>query len=446
MGTSNELEHLRQQLAAAQESHQQTIRNLKYQVALDILVTNISTGFIEAQPKNLKIEMGRALQLVGEFTDVDYSYTIFFSDEGNRTESLMEWYRAGDTPPSKKKLEQQSVELRSWFMEEITEHSVLMLPQMIAEIAQKSISTDNIKSLIVVPLVQHEHIMGLMGLESFREEKTWEKEKKIMTLLKIVGNVFVQALNRQQAEEEMQQQELIMVQQARHAQMGEMISMIAHQWRQPLSTISTIAGNMLVQQEIGIMKEDESKENLEKIIGHTQYLSNTINDFRNFFSTKKKVDLVFLVDLLQNTLALIGKSLESRNIQLEQHCSLETKIPTYSNELMQVFLNILKNAQDAITERQVKDGTIKIRMYQKDQHQVVEIEDNAGGIPEDVMDNLFLPYFTTKDELNGTGLGLYMSKTIVEKHLKGVLSAQNEQGGAKFIIQLPVGALGVLKQ
>ncbi len=436
----NELEQFRKQLATEQEAHQKTVANLKYQVALDILVTNISTAFIEAQPKNMKNEIGRALQMVGEFADVDYSYAIFFSHDGSQTDSVIEWCRAGIIPCTQE-LDEQLRAMLSWFMEEITEHSVLMIPQMTTEIAKTSISIEHIKSLLVVPLVQRGQIAGLIGLESFREEKTWEKEKKIMTLLKIVGNIFVQALNRQQAEEELQQQELIMVQQARHAQMGEMISMIAHQWRQPLSTISTIAGNMIVQQEIGTMEPDDSKSHLEKIIGHTQFLSNTINDFRNFFSTKKKVDFVFLTELLQSTLAIIGKSLENKNIQVEQHSTIEVKISTYANELMQVFLNILKNAQDAIMEHQIKEGKIQIRMYQEGSHQIVEILDNAGGIPDDVMENLFIPYFTTKDELNGTGLGLYMSKTIVEKHLKGILVAENEGAGAKFSIQLPMNAL-----
>ncbi|MBU2514714.1 protein kinase [bacterium] len=234
------------------------------------------------------------------------------------------------------------------------------------------------------------------------------------------------------------EQEQLLIQQSKMAAMGEMIGMIAHQWRQPLSSISTVAGNMQIFLELDRISKDEFSSLLTTINEQVQYLSGTINDFREFFSPKKKAELIHLEDILGKTLKLIGKSLEHKNIQLKNNCLFSKPIVTYSNELMQVFLNIIKNAQDALIENSVTDPWITIESTESDQHQTVTFTDNAGGVPEEIIDKIFEPYFSTKEEKTGTGLGLYMSKIIVEKHCRGELTVRNIKGGASFEIQLPI--------
>jgi signal transduction histidine kinase len=229
----------------------------------------------------------------------------------------------------------------------------------------------------------------------------------------------------------------IMLQSARQAQMGEMISMIAHQWRQPLSSISTLAGNLLVYLELEQYDKDQFLELLTNISEHAQYLSNTINDFRNFFKPNKNKESVLLDDILEQTINIIGKSLEYKGIALEKDYHFDAPIDTYPNELTQVFLNIIKNSQDVILEKEVKSPTIKIRGYQAEGRQVVQISDNGGGISQENMGKIFEPYFSTKDEKTGTGLGLYMSKLIIEKHCHGDLEVENTEDGAKFSIIMP---------
>lgn len=229
----------------------------------------------------------------------------------------------------------------------------------------------------------------------------------------------------------------IMLQSARQAQMGEMISMIAHQWRQPLSSISTVTGNMLVFLELDNFDKEQFKELLTSINEHAQFLSRTINDFRNFFKPNKDKQLVQLDSVLEQTISIIGKSLDYKNIKLKTDYRFDTPLNTYPNELTQVFLNIIKNAQDVLLENQIEYPVITITGHDEEKGQVVEISDNAGGIPLEIMDKIFEPYFSTKGEKTGTGLGLYMSKLIIEKHCKGELEADNIESGAHFTIRLP---------
>ena len=229
-------------------------------------------------------------------------------------------------------------------------------------------------------------------------------------------------------------------QQSRLAQMGEMISMIAHQWRQPLGAIASTSIDIKMKSALemfDLRKEKEAREyetyvnkGLEKIDNFVQNLTSTIDDFRNFYKPNKKIVTTTLEDVVIKSLIIIKASLESENIKIIQEYNYNEKVELYDSELMQVILNILKNAQDNIKEKQIKDPYIKISTENK----TISICDNGGGIPEDIIENIFDPYFTTKHEKNGTGLGLYMSKTIVEEHHGGRLSVENTEDGVCFII------------
>ncbi|MDF1882069.1 FIST C-terminal domain-containing protein [Sulfurimonas sp. MAG313] len=229
----------------------------------------------------------------------------------------------------------------------------------------------------------------------------------------------------------------LMSKQMRLAQMGEMISMIAHQWRQPLSTISAIITSM--QLDLSLKDEEDTPlyQDMDKVTNHIQFLSDTIDDFRHFFNPKKSKDTVQITHLINSAIGIIKQSLIRENIDLIcDFDSLERPMKLYSSELIQVFLNLMKNSMDALLEQDNAKSYISIRGSQYDDKSVLIFEDNGGGIVPDIMDKIFEPYFTTKDEKNGTGLGLYMSKMIIEEHCNGHLIVENIEVGTRFTIIL----------
>ena len=239
-----------------------------------------------------------------------------------------------------------------------------------------------------------------------------------------------------------QKQQLIF--QSRLAQMGEMMSMIAHQWRQPLSSISVTASNLAVKIELESfdlsIKNGQDEQNryfLEKLGNINNYIRNltqTIDDFRNFYRANKKSVEVSFKHVITQALNIIETSMESDNIELIYNYNSTKKIMLYDSELMQVVLSILKNSQDLFKEKEISNPTVTIQT----EDGFFTICDNAGGISEDIIDKIFDPYFSTKNEKNGTGLGLYMSRLIVDDHHKGKLSVENRDGGACFKIELPI--------
>jgi len=238
--------------------------------------------------------------------------------------------------------------------------------------------------------------------------------------------------------EELKDKEEIMIAQSRHAAMGEMISMIAHQWRQPISVISMAANNTLVDIELGMVDDEELKDNTDSILEQTKYLSQTIDDFRDFFKPNKEKEITTPKVLIDETLKIMDKSLENNGIvvNIEEKDSVEVKV--HSRELLQVFINIIKNAKEALVSNNIKDKKIDICIFKINQVIKVQICDNGCGIKEEIIDKIFDPYFSTKDEKDGTGLGLYMCKTIVEKHFNGQIGVYNNNSGACFYVDLPI--------
>ncbi len=238
--------------------------------------------------------------------------------------------------------------------------------------------------------------------------------------------------------EKKKKKEKYLIQQSRLAQVGEMISMIAHQWRQPLSAISSLNLTIELQATLNTLEKDQTIKYTTKISALIQHLSKTIDDFREFFKQNKTKENFSSDTLLKSTIIIIENSLKINNINLIQDLNCNCNFKTYTSELKQVILNLLKNAQDALVDNAVKDPYIKISTFTKDGEYTMEISDNAGGIPKENIDKIFNPYFSTKIQKDGTGLGLYMSKTIIEEHCRGTLNVLNGEDGAIFKIILPM--------
>ena len=225
--------------------------------------------------------------------------------------------------------------------------------------------------------------------------------------------------------------------QSRLIQMGEMLSMIAHQWRQPLAAIAATTSFLSAKLMIKAIQKTELQEEIENIETYVTHLSKTIDDFRNFFKDIKQQENITLEALVEKTLTIVNPLLITKNITVITDFTCHKEIFTYSNELAQVILNIIKNAEDALLEENVKDPTIWIKTV-CDKHTIyLEIKDNAGGIDEGLFEKIFDPYFSTKLDKDGTGVGLCMSRTIVEEHCKGFLKVHNDEKGAVFTIELP---------
>ena len=254
---------------------------------------------------------------------------------------------------------------------------------------------------------------------------------------KRVGLISIDITKEKLQEEELHNQEEIMIAQSRHAAMGEMISMIAHQWRQPISVIAMDANNIQADIELDMLDSEELLNTSKDIIHQTQELSKTIDDFRGFFKPNKEVEEVFIKSIFDDAFSILGASLTNNNITFDIELDASMKITTFSRELMQVIINIVKNAKEALLGKEITNKHIEIEVLGKSAFIIITICDNAGGIDTEILDKIFNPYFTTKEEQNGTGLGLYMSKTIVEKHLYGTIKASNVKNGACFEIRLP---------
>jgi len=227
----------------------------------------------------------------------------------------------------------------------------------------------------------------------------------------------------------------LMLKQSKLAQMGELLSMIAHQWRQPLNATNAIVGDLLLKMEMNNYQASYFTQKLEKILELSGHLSSTIHDFRHFYKEDKRKEETVFQEIVKNTLSIIEDSLSAKGIRVETIFKTEAKFSVYKNELTQVVLNLLKNAEDALIEVEAKNPMIVISSYETSEDIVLEISDNAGGIPNDILDKLFDPYFSTKEKKDGTGLGLYMSKIIVEEHCQGLLEVTNNEKGACFRIK-----------
>ncbi|RXK00194.1 histidine kinase [Arcobacter sp. CECT 8986] len=236
--------------------------------------------------------------------------------------------------------------------------------------------------------------------------------------------------------QEAKRKDKTILEQSRLARMGTMLSMIAHQWRQPLTQLSVVLMELEVATRLKKVNDKHILDSVEKSDKMIEFMSNTIDDFRNFYKPNKKKEHFFVMDACNKAINLINATLDHGAITLNIENKNDKLIYGYASEYSQVILNLLANASDILVEREIKNPKIDIIIEYENNYSIVTIKDNAGGIKEENMDLVFDPYYTTKDSTKGTGLGLYISKLIIEKNMRGHLVVSNSSEGAVFKISI----------
>ena len=238
---------------------------------------------------------------------------------------------------------------------------------------------------------------------------------------------------------ELAAQHAIIVQQSKAAAMGEMISMIAHQWRQPLQAISLLAQKIPITKMLeGDLNDEFIEKTVADILSQLDYMSTTIDDFRNFFKPNRPKEMIKVSQILKQTIEFLSYMIKVDNLQVSSDVQDNLELKVHTSEVVQALINIIKNARDVLMDKDVDNRVIAIKTYKEDNYCIITIQDNGGGIKEGYMNRIFEPYVTTKSSENGTGLGLYMVKTIIETHCKGYINVKNKDGGALFTIALPI--------
>ncbi len=235
-------------------------------------------------------------------------------------------------------------------------------------------------------------------------------------------------------EKKQEHKDKMIIQQSKMASMGEMLDNIAHQWRQPLSAITSLASGLKIQKELGILEDGDIQTTADKIVSSAQYLSQTIEDFRGFLRKDKELRSFDLSAVVEKSLKIVEGTFNGIAVNLD--CQENLKVDGYPNELVQAILNILNNARDVLSERIIENKVIDIEITSNEKFAIIEIGDNAGGIPSEYLDKIFDSDFTTKGE-KGTGIGLYMTKQII-MNMGGTIEAFNNKQGAVFRIYIPL--------
>ncbi len=262
------------------------------------------------------------------------------------------------------------------------------------------------------------------------EESLMVKAQQLEELNQLLEKRIAETVN------DLRQKDELLIQQGRMAAMGEMINNIAHQWRQPLNNIGLIVQSLQLTFKAGTLTTEIMHKDIANTMQLLQQMSATIDDFRNFFSQDKVLQTFTVNKAIKRSLNFMLPSLKNSNIVVRCDEQPDVQAEGYPGEYTQAMLNIFTNAKDVLLEREIAMPCIDIRIFSENGRSVVTITDNGGGIPETVLPKIFDPYFTTKGNGIGTGIGLFMSKVIIEKNMQGRLTASNAESGAEFRIEL----------
>ena len=248
--------------------------------------------------------------------------------------------------------------------------------------------------------------------------------------------ITAQRLALERKYKELSKKDSMLTAQSKQAVMGEMMSMIAHQWRQPLSTVTLNISNIQFKKMLGQEVSDEDLDKaLSEISDTVVYLSDTVDDFQTFFHPKKEITVIEIHELLQKAVNFATPRTKESGIEINVNKYIEIEVVTYVNELVQIMLNILNNAIDALEQAKKERSKIIIYVELKGEYIYISIVDNANGISNEVADRIFDPYFSTKGK-NGTGLGLYMSQMLAQKQFDGDITFTSSNLGTHFLVKV----------
>lgn len=242
--------------------------------------------------------------------------------------------------------------------------------------------------------------------------------------------------------EKRQNQERMMLHQSRQAGMGELLESIAHQWRQPLNIIGIASANLETQHTIGIMDKENFQDKMQIITSNINYMSDTIDDFRNFLNPDRELSVFSIGSCIQQTITVLSAQIKTHNIVETFHNNCHLPVYGVENEFKQVIFILLNNAIDAIKmkieKKSINKGDITISIGCKNDQCIVDISDNGGGIDKEIIDSIFDAYFSTKSNAKGTGMGLYIANKIIEQRMNGSISVKNIENGTHFTMKLPL--------
>ncbi len=276
-------------------------------------------------------------------------------------------------------------------------------------------------SLIVIYVLSKNNLKEL-NTEDDLKEKVDQKTKELKEINKHLENRISEEVQKNRFKDTQ------IFEQSKLASMGEMIGNIAHQWRQPLSAITSSASALKLSNELGIIDDNEIDNKMDGIIAKANFLSNTIENFRNFFKKDNQVVEFNLVETIKKAESIIDSNFKNENIKLIYDFDSESVIiKSLEGELSQAIINILNNSYDNFIEKNIQNRVVKISLTTSNDIISIKINDNGGGIPKDIMSKIFEPYFTTKHQSQGTGIGLYMCSEIIKKHLNGDIKVSNEE-------------------
>ena len=309
----------------------------------------------------------------------------------------------------------------------------------------KPVEVAQFTSIIQKVIEKLKNKQDLYEYKNSLEDKVNKKTQELETLNKDLENIIKQEIQKNKDKDS------ILAEQSKMASLGEMIGNIAHQWRQPLSVISTGATGLKLQKEYGVLCDEEFYKICDKINQNAQFLSETIDDFRNFIKGDRNIKLINLNDVINNFIKLVESSIKDENINLIFDIE-DIKLNACENELIQCFINIFNNASDALVEHNISNKLFFITIKQEDNQAIITFQDNAGGIPNNIINKIFDPYFTTKHKSQGTGLGLHMTYRLIVDGMSGNIRALNKSftynnktyNGAEFKIALPINKKDII--
>ncbi|MFY4802678.1 cache domain-containing protein [Aliarcobacter butzleri] len=390
----------------------------------DLVGQLISTNYEDADGKKFREEFLKDIRETGE-SYTQYAYKKPDSNESKHKLSYFKYYEKWNwiisagiyTDDIENEIEIKRQDLQKKVKNQVAQNIILFL--MFLSIA-----------ILISIAISRKIDLTLMSYE----KKVKANAKELEEL-----NQFLEEKVKEEIEKNREKEQLL-VQKSKFIALGEMISNIAHQWRQPLSELSSILMFIKFKYSINALDKETMEKKSQEADRVLEFMSHTIDDFRNFFIPKKEKEEFNLLKEVQLVINIISSTLDNYNIKIEINIDKDLKIISYLNEYKQVVLNILNNAKDVLIDKEIKNPIIKLTANEDTNYVILNIEDNGGGVFVEPKSKIFEPYFTTKENSNGTGIGLYMSKIIVEKNMKGNLKVENTNKGAKFSIHIPKGS------